>query len=82
MPRYFLHIHDGFLAIDHEGVELPDADAARYHAVKGLRDIIATQVLAGKVPRYEYIVIADESGEDVGKITFDDAIEILHQRTS
>jgi hypothetical protein len=35
MPRYFFHICDGkTLTADREGVELPDVEAARKHAIK------------------------------------------------
>jgi len=47
MPRYFFNIRyrpgpDG-VAIDPEGNELPDLDAARDHALTSARDLMATK---------------------------------------
>lgn len=33
MPRYYFHIRDGHTALDHEGTELLDLDAAQKAAV-------------------------------------------------
>lgn len=82
MPRYFLNIHDEFVALDYEGVELPDLHAAREEAIHGLRDIIGQEVKNGRVPTYEYIDIKDESGNQLSRITFFDAIQILDKRST
>jgi hypothetical protein len=43
MPRYFLNLHygRGKVAIDPEGDELPDLEAARERALEAARDLIA-----------------------------------------
>jgi hypothetical protein len=80
MPHFFLHVHDGFTAIDREGVELVDLEAARKEAIAGLRDIVAQQVKLGQLPRYEHIVIADDMGLRLATVTFDDAITTLEKK--
>jgi hypothetical protein len=40
MPRYFFHVHDGMVIIDHEGLELSDADEARTQALISAGDMI------------------------------------------
>ncbi len=47
MPRFFFHVHDGQDTIDHEGTELPSAQAAHDEAVATSGRMIAEK--GGKV---------------------------------
>jgi hypothetical protein len=50
MPRYYFNIADGSgLVLDEEGVELSDDGQARATALKGARDIVATEAIAGSI---------------------------------
>jgi hypothetical protein len=52
MPRYYFHIEDDRLEVDHVGVELPDLKTARDEAVSAagqiLRNGAAKSLWAGK----------------------------------
>ena len=53
MPRYYFHIEDDRIEIDHIGVELPDLNAAREEAVSAAGQILrngAAKVLWGGKP--------------------------------
>lgn len=76
MPRYFFNVYDDIVALDEEGVELPNVQAARLHAVAGARDLIVAQVKHGYLVRSHWIDVVDERGEVVLSITFGEALEI------
>ncbi len=76
MPRYFFHVYDDVIAHDEEGVELPNAAAARLNALVGARDIIAEQVRRGYFVLSHWISVVDEHGEPVMTVTFRDAVDV------
>jgi hypothetical protein len=76
MPRYYLHLHDTIDAIDQEGIVLPSLEAAYAEAITGLRDVIAGQVRDGRLATHSCVEIVSQSGENLGTVTFMDAIEI------
>ena len=76
MPRYFFNVYDDVVAPDEEGMELPNLQAARLHALAGARDLISAQVRHGYLVRSHWIDVADEQGEIILSITFGDAVEI------
>ncbi len=63
MPRYFFHLYDDVIALDEEGVALPNAAAARLNALIGARDVIAEQVKRGYLVLSHWIDVVDEQGE-------------------
>ena len=77
MPHYRFNIHNsfGFIA-DEEGRELPDLAAARAEGLKGVRSLLAEDVLAGRLDLNGKLDIADEAGEILFTIGFADAVEI------
>ena len=76
MPRYFFNVYDDVVAVDEEGLDLPNLQAARLHAIAGARDLIVSQVKHGYMIRSHWIDVADEQGAIVGTVTFGDAVEI------
>ena len=76
MPRYFLNVYDDVVAVDEEGVELPNLAAARLQAVRGARDLMTEQVRHGYLVLSHWIDVVDEQGEKVLTVTFRDAIDI------
>ena len=76
MPRYFFSIYDDVIAVDEEGLELPNEAAARLQALIGARDIIAAQVKHGYFVRSHWIDVADEKGQVLFKLTFAEAVDI------
>jgi hypothetical protein len=65
------------MAVDHEGMNLPNIDAARMEAVLGLRQIIAEKVKDGLMTRSECIIIANKCGRCIEMITFYDALAMV-----
>ena len=76
MPRYFFNVYDDVIAPDEEGMDLPNAQAARLKALIGARDIISEQVKHGYFVRSHWIDVLDERGELVLKLTFGEAVDI------
>lgn len=77
MPRYHINIFDDEVALDEEGIELPDFEAARHEAVVGGRALIAEQVARG-APFHlgHYIEIADDQGAVLETIRFRDIVAL------
>ena len=62
VPTFYFHICDGLgFCEDTEGLDLPDADAARTKAVEGLRDVLAGEMRAGQLNLAAFIEVEDES---------------------
>ena len=75
MVVYYFHLQCGEQLIrDGEGLDLPDADAARKEALAGARQIWADAIKAGKSGIPDAFVIRDESGNDILSVPFDDAL--------
>ena len=77
MPRYYFNIDNsiGFVA-DEEGRELPDLAEARAEGLKGVRSILAEDVLNGRLDLKGRLEIANEEGEILATMSFADAVDI------
>ena len=76
MPRFFFHIQDHALVRDDEGMELPDAEAARAEAMRGIRAMICDQVLQGRLALHHRVEIEDDTGAKVAALAFADAVRV------
>jgi hypothetical protein len=77
MPRFFFHVHNGIGLIEDEyGRELPDLARVRAEAIKGIRSIIADEVLKGRIDLRGHINIADELASAVMTVSFEEAFEV------
>ena len=77
MPRYFFDLHNDMDAVDVEGREFPDLQAARSTAVKEARAMICASVAAdGKINLRHCIKLRDESGAIVCVVHFEDAVRV------
>ena len=74
MPRFFFHIFDHVEILDDEGMELPDAEAARSAALAGARAMICDQVKEGRLCLNHRIEVEDEAGATVLSIAFAEAV--------
>jgi len=78
MPRYFLNIYNGQgPTIDDEGVDLPDANAARNKAIEGIRSILSEEIKTGAIDLGGRIDIVDDSGTTLAEVPFTDALRIV-----
>lgn len=77
MPRYYLHICNGIGFVeDTEGQELPNAEAARESAIKGARDLIASEVRDGVMNLSSFIEVEDENREHLFTLSFSEAVQV------
>jgi hypothetical protein len=77
MPIYFLNIFNNIDAVDREGMELPDLDAAKAEAIAGARDIIAAHVRDGKpIHAAHWVEITDEDGNVLHEVRFGDVMDL------
>ncbi|MEG3085661.1 hypothetical protein U1707_18635 [Sphingomonas sp. PB2P12] len=75
MSRYFFNLHErGRVLIDSEGVEMPNAYAARANAVHEARQIMADEVSHGRLCLACHIEVQDEARNAVLVVAFADAI--------
>ena len=76
MPRFFFNVYDDVVAIDHEGMELPNLEAARLSALQGARELIAEQVKHGYIVQTHWIDVVDEGGNTVLTLSFRECVTI------
>jgi hypothetical protein len=77
MPRYFFDLHNDMDAIDVEGRDFPDLQAARSTAIKEARAMICASVTAnGKINLHHCIKLRDQSGAVVCVVQFEDAVQV------
>lgn len=76
MPRYFFNLYNDITAIDEDGVEFPNLEAAREHGLSETRNMVAESAKAGHIDLNHRIDIADESRAVVATIRFADAVAI------
>ena len=77
MPRFYLHVSDssGFVE-DDEGLDLPDAGAARQAAVEGLRDMLAGDLRNGHLNTACFVEIENDHRQLVDTVSFAEAVRI------
>jgi Domain of unknown function (DUF6894) len=80
MPHYFFHLRNPNEAVDEEGLDLPDEQAALKEAVAAARELLAEAIRAGRDLGTERIVIADATGREVATVNIKDVLpaSLLH----
>ncbi len=74
MPRYFFDcVSDHELVADDHGIDLPDLNAAREHALRTARQVIAAGSKTDDWSRWT-VDIADQTGEPLLVIPFSEAL--------
>ena len=77
MPRYHLNLFNGDgAAPDEEGQDLIDLTAARAEAIRGIRSLLADELLRGSIALGGRIEIADGGGLVLQTIHFAEAVDI------
>jgi hypothetical protein len=77
MPIFFLNIFNNIDAVDREGVELPDLEAAKAEAIAGAREIIAAHVRDGKpIHAAHSLEITDEDRNVLHQVRFGDVMDL------
>lgn len=76
MPRYKFHIFDDDQTIDREGLVFPDISAARDHAIRGARGLMAEDIKTkGRIKLSHWIEIEDEESQMI-VVPFGEAVTI------
>jgi hypothetical protein len=70
MPRYFFNVMDGRPLVDKDGIELPDAAAARREATKYAVDLARKRARLNARDEVGNVVVTDEHGAEVLTVTF------------
>jgi hypothetical protein len=71
VPRYFFHIRDRELLIsDEEGIELPDAEAARNEAERAVVDSLKDALLTGDDILHQVVEVTDADGSMLFSVEF------------
>jgi hypothetical protein len=76
MPRFFFNVYDDIVALDEEGQELPDAEAAKREAVRGVRSLASAQVLQGRLNVDHSVEVQDEDRRQVALIRFGEVVRV------
>ncbi|HEV2745984.1 MAG TPA: hypothetical protein VGW34_01635 [Allosphingosinicella sp.] len=76
MPRFYFDVHDDCRCTDDEGLELPDAAAARAAATEAARELICDQVRAGRLNLRHRIEVEDGERRAVLTLPFGSALQI------
>jgi hypothetical protein len=76
VPRFFFHVYDDAVAIDEDGLELADPEAAEQEAVRGARSLACEQVIHGELHLDHRIEVQGEGGETLFSVRFGDAIAV------
>jgi len=74
--KFFFHLHDDMDVIDDEGVELPDAEAARSKAESVARQMACAEVLEGHLNLNHRIDVADERGHVILTVPFGGTVKV------
>jgi hypothetical protein len=70
VPRYFFNVYDGLEALDHEGTELPDWDAARRAAIRLAGGILDDQAHRLGLGEIWHMDVTDSSGLVLFRLDF------------
>lgn len=76
MTRFFFHVYDDVAALDDEGMELRDLDAARDEAIRGARELACEQIRKGALNLAHRIEVMDADQRPVLTMPFRSAFRI------
>jgi hypothetical protein len=77
--RYYFHLYNDIEALDEEGTELPDPQAACELAKEYAREMAAESVKAGHLDLSHRVEVTDEGGAPVFKVMFGEVVAIREQ---
>jgi len=83
MTRFYLHLYEqGKVVPDGEGLERPDLASAMRAAASAARDVMAADVLNGRLDLSGRIEVVDDHGATVGVIAFADVLTVIGRRAA
>jgi hypothetical protein len=77
VQTFYLHIHNGHGDAEaDEPIQVMTLAAAKEHAISGIRELLAAEVVNGVMDMGGYIEIADAGGNPVLRVPFVEALQI------
>jgi hypothetical protein len=76
MPLYYFHLYNDIVAMDEEGLDLPDIEAAHANGIKEAREMMLETVAEGRINFSHRIEIADSNGDIVDRVSFAEAVTV------
>jgi hypothetical protein len=77
MPHFYFHLHDGEARLeDQQGLSLPDAEAAWYHAYRSARDLLADRRRGREQYGGHCLQVEDEVGAHVWTLPLTEIAEL------
>jgi hypothetical protein len=76
MPRFFFHLEADEWVADEEGVELQSLGHAKAEALRCARMIAADDTANGLLNLTHAIVVHDEGGQAVTRVSFADTVQV------
>lgn len=77
MPRYFFCLHDrDMLTPDDEGTELPNLEEAYSFAIRAAREVMAHDVLSGRLHLCGYVCVHNFENQRTLKVSFGEALQL------
>jgi hypothetical protein len=80
MPRFYFHVYNDVIAIDEEGLELPDLEAAREQAMDSARELVCESIHKGHLNLDHRIEVDDEHHRRLMTISYRDAFTLTGER--
>ncbi len=80
MPRFYFHVYNDVIAIDEEGLELRDVEAAREQAMESARELVCEGIHKGHLNLDHRIEVENEAHENVLTLTYRDAFTVTGER--
>jgi hypothetical protein len=83
MPRYFFDLYNDIVALDEEGVVLPNAEAAQDRGLVEAREMIRASVEEhNRIDLGHRVQIREEGGDIVAEVKFEDAVQFVRDGAS
>ena len=76
MPRYYFDLHNDMEVVDEEGREFPGPDAAKADTIRSARELLAEDVMGGRIKLSHRIEVRDQAGVQLFAIHFRDVLSI------
>jgi hypothetical protein len=76
VARYFFDLHNDVDALDEEGRELPNLDAAKANALAEAREMMQESVCKGHLDLRHHIDVRDGTGAVLYVLHFEDAVTV------
>lgn len=80
MPRFYFHVYNDVIAIDEEGLELPNFEAAREQAMESARELVCESIHKGHLNLDHRIEVENADHENVLILTYRDAFTVTGER--